>query len=77
MTYYTTGGDGSKISAFTAMDSAHRIGYGIAGVSYMPGYALLGGLDAPDEIPAGAMNSTESVNGRGAPIPSQTMTTRN
>lgn len=75
-THYSTGGAGAKMSAFTALDPAHRIGYGIVGVSYMPTDVLLGGLDAPSQLPAGAMNSTEWVNGRGEPLPRQTMTTR-
>lgn len=68
-THYVTAGAGPRMSAFAQLDREHRVGFGVVGVSYMPTDIVLGGLDAPEQMPAGAMNSTEWKNGRGESIP--------
>ena len=39
------------------------VGFGRAGSDWMPYSALIGAIDAPDVMPAGAMNSTEWAMG--------------
>lgn len=53
-----------------------RAGFGCPGRDWMPFSAMLGALDAPDVMPAGAMNSTEWTNGRGQAVASTNEITR-
>ena len=53
---------------FTLDRDCRSVSFGRAGSDWMPYSALIGAIDAPDVMPAGAMNSTEWVNGTGQPI---------
>ena len=53
---------------FTLDRDCRSVGFGRAGSDWMPYSALIGAIDAPDVMPAGAMNSTEWVTGAGRPV---------
>lgn len=42
--------------------------FGEVGSNWIPFSALIESIDAPDVMPAGAMNSTEWTNGAGRPV---------
>lgn len=42
--------------------------FGEVGSNWMPFGDLIGAIDAPDVMPAGAMNSTEWTTGAGRPV---------
>lgn len=55
--------------AHCSLDRDYRwVGFGCVGRDWMPYDALIGAIDAPDVMPAGAMNSTEWVTGAGRPV---------
>lgn len=53
---------------FTLATDYRSASFGYVGRDWMPYSALIGAIDAPDVMPAGAMNSTEWVNGLGRPV---------
>ena len=53
---------------FTLDCDCRSASFGRAGSDWMPYSALIGSIDAPGVMPAGAMNSTEWVNGAGQPV---------
>ena len=53
---------------FTLDRDCRSASFGRAGSDWMPYSALIGSIDAPGVMPAGAMNSTEWVNGAGQPV---------
>lgn len=51
------------------LDSSYRwASFGRAGIDWMHYSDLIGAIDAPDVMPAGAMNSTQWTNGAGRPV---------
>lgn len=64
-----TGAPRELQGAHFTLDRDYRsVSFGRAGGDWTPYSALVGAIDAPDVMPAGAMNSTEWVNGTGQPV---------
>lgn len=72
-----TGAQRETQAAHQTLDSSYRwASFGRAGIDWMPYGALIGAIDAPDVMPAGAMNSTQWTNGAGRPVASTNEITR-
>ena len=64
-----TGAPREMQRAHFSLDRDYRwVGFGDVGSNWIPFSALIESIDAPDVIPAGAMNSTEWTNGAGRPV---------
>ena len=64
-----TGAPRERQCAFFTLDRDYRhVSFGCIGRDWMPYDALINSIDAPDVMPAGAMNSTEWTSGAGRPI---------
>lgn len=53
---------------FTLAPDYRSASFGRAGMDWMPFSALIESIDAPDVMPAGAMNGAEWTNGRGQAV---------
>jgi hypothetical protein len=77
--YLSTGGDRQRTAAERHMEYLDGLWWGrtlFGDIGQLISvFHISGPIDAPDWLPAGAMNSTEWTNGRG-PIPAQTTVTR-
>lgn len=70
--YYATGGNSSRDFAFLCLSEEF-----MTRMVLMPACCCyLDCIDAADYIPAGSVNSIDSVNSRGAAIPAQTIIKR-
>lgn len=68
MEHGTCGRSQAQWAEFGLAAEYKSMGFGCAGRDWMPYSALIDTLDAPEVMPAGAMNSTEWTNGRGNPV---------
>lgn len=64
MDYYRTGGHSSRDHAVVASDRRWLFACPVGPHDWFAG----GPIDAPDILPAGGMDSTSTVDGRGQPI---------
>lgn len=64
-----TGAQRQLQAAFLDLDGRYRhVRFGRIGIDSMAYGDLIGAIDAPDVMPAGAVNSVEWTNGAGKPV---------